>query len=157
MSMIGLLTRIPADEVGALRVDSGEVAARLGRAQGLSVEKMWQALHYLLTGEASDALAPLGLALLGGAEIGEDLGYGPPRLLEPEQVRAVAQALAALPFEQAFRRFDPAKMEKLQIYPGVWDEPEEDLREELKHHYEELVAHYAAAARSGDAMLLAIT
>jgi hypothetical protein len=38
----------------------------------------------------------LGLAILGGQEIGQDYGYGPARSLDPDQGRLVAGALAAV-------------------------------------------------------------
>ena len=59
---------------------------------GLNLEKSWHVLHYLLTGKAEEAPGPLGNAILGGTEIGGDLGYGPARFLTPQQVREVAVA-----------------------------------------------------------------
>jgi uncharacterized protein DUF1877 len=44
--------------------------------EGLSLEKSWHALHYLLTGTAEQAPPPLGNVIMGGEEIGEDRDYG---------------------------------------------------------------------------------
>jgi hypothetical protein len=59
----------------------------------LDLGKSWHAIHYLLTGtgwEIGEGAA--GAAILGGDEIGEDGGYGPARVLDPESVRATAAA-----------------------------------------------------------------
>jgi Domain of unknown function (DUF1877) len=73
---------------------------------GLNLEKSWHVLHYLLTGETEEAQPPLGNAILGGKEIGDDLGYGPARFLTPQQVQEVASALASMKKEDLASRFD---------------------------------------------------
>jgi hypothetical protein len=62
----------------------------------LNLEKSWHVLHYLLTGKAEKAPPPVGNAILGGQDIGGDLGYGPARFLTPQQVREVRIALSAI-------------------------------------------------------------
>jgi hypothetical protein len=117
---------------------------------GLNLEKSWHVLHYLLTGEAEEAPPPLGNAILGGKEIGDDLGYGPARFLTPQQVREVASALASMKKEDLASRFDLDAMIKAQIYP-VRDESELELAQE---YFDDLSRYYADAAVAGNAMLL---
>ena len=119
---------------------------------GLSLEKSWHVLHYLLTGKAEEAPAPLGDAILGGTEIGDDLGYGPARFLVPQQVRDVAAALAPISKVDLAKRFDLNAMIKARIYP-CRDEGELGL---AQHHFEHLSRYYADAAKNGNAMLLYI-
>jgi hypothetical protein len=91
-------------------------------AEGISLDKAWHGLHYLLSGAAEPAPGPLGQAVFGGTEIGEDLGYGPARCFTVTEVSAIAQAFQAPDLEAAMHgRFDPAKMTSLGIYPGGWD------------------------------------
>jgi len=45
----------------------------------VSLDKAWHGLHYLLCGALEPAPGPLGQAVFGGTEIGEDQGYGPAR------------------------------------------------------------------------------
>jgi len=45
----------------------------------VSLDKAWHGLHYLLCGALEPAPGPLGQAVFGGTEIGEDPGYGPAR------------------------------------------------------------------------------
>jgi Domain of unknown function (DUF1877) len=117
---------------------------------GLSLEKSWHVLHYLLTGKAEEAPPPLGNAILGGQQIGEDLGYGPARFLTPQAVREVATALNAISKDDLRKRFDLKAMMAAKIYP-VRDQSE--LR--LAQDYFALVSrYYAEAAAAGNAMLL---
>jgi len=119
---------------------------------GLNLEKSWHVLHYLLTGKAEDAPPPLGNAILGGHEIGGDLGYGPARFLAPNEVREVAAALAAISKDDLAARFDLDAMIAMHIYP-VRDDSELEM---AQHYFEHLSRYYADAAASGDAMLLYI-
>ncbi len=123
-----------------------------GQAQeeedGLSLEKSWHSLHYLLTGTAKEALPPLGNAILGGAAIGNDVGYGPARFLTPEQVREVATALSGFNTEHLVARFDT--MPSGEIYAPA----DESEFEDIKHYFGQLIRYYADATAAGNAMLL---
>ncbi len=120
--------------------------------EGLCLEKSWHSLHYLLTGSAGEVASPLGNAVLGGTPIGGELGYGPARVLEPEQVRAVASALAGLSKDDLARRFDLGAMSAAKVY-ACDDESELEL---AQHYFEHLVRYYADAAARGHAVLLYI-
>lgn len=52
----------------------------------LDLDKTWHGIHYLLTGTAWEISAGADAAILGGDDIGEDNGYGPPRLLRGPNV-----------------------------------------------------------------------
>jgi Domain of unknown function (DUF1877) len=60
---------------------------------GYSLEKDWLKLHQLLSGSNEPTKEPLGQAILGGLEIGSDIGYGPAHYMESGNVRRVADAL----------------------------------------------------------------
>ena len=49
----------------------------------VDLDKVWHGLHWLLV--RSDA--PIDEAVFGGEELGDDLGYGPSRLLSAERSR----------------------------------------------------------------------
>ena len=117
---------------------------------GLNLEKSWHVLHYLLTGKVEDAPPPLGNAILGGKEIGEDFGYGPARFLTPQQVHEVAAALVLISKDDLSARFDLKAMKAARIYP-ISDESELEL---AQGYFEQLSRYYAGAAASGNAMLL---
>ena len=119
---------------------------------GLSLEKSWHSLHYLLTGSAQEVDSPLGNAILGGKEIGPDMGYGPARFLDASQVQEVSSALNKVSNHDLARRFDLRAMTAAKVY-ACDDEGELKL---AQHYFQHLVKYYAEAARQGNAMLLYI-
>ncbi|MFE9201163.1 YfbM family protein [Micromonospora sp. NPDC007230] len=122
----------------------------------LDLDKSWHGIHYLLTGTAWQIGESAGAAILGGVEIGPDGGYGPPRLLDPDSVRAIATALNGLEVETLRARFDPGAMTAAEIYPDLWTNGTDDF-DYLMSHFAELCQFYHSAAVSGQAVLLAIT
>jgi hypothetical protein len=115
----------------------------------LNIQKAWDGVHFLLTGDVSAGATPLANAVLGGQEIGPDLGYGPARFLTPEQVREVAAALASITPQEFEKRFNWTAMEKGEIYAV-----HEDGAEWLRDAFERMQEYYQAAAAQGNAMLL---
>jgi hypothetical protein len=122
----------------------------------LRLEKSWHGLHFLLTGSAGGGGEPLGFLLEGGEEVGEDLGYGPARLFPPETVRQLDVSLAGISEDELWNRFDPESMEAEGVYPGIWDEPEEDLREEYLTYYNHLKAFVHQASEGQMALLVVL-
>jgi len=121
--------------------------------KGLSLEKSWHALHYLLTGKTEAAPPPLGNAILGGEEIGEERDYGRVRFLTPQQVREVAEALAAISKEELPGRFDVKRMKVSKVIYPCRDQQELDI---ALDYFGQLVGYYSDAAKRGNAMLLYI-
>ncbi len=157
MGMCGMLAQVAPDELAAMQADPVHVPAKATTPGPYSLEKMWQAVHFLITGQEWEGDPPLSLAVFGHEEIGEDGGYGPARYLTPEEVRTVSAALSAITTEELRRRFDPAAFEAAEVYPNVWDEDPDDLFEEIESYFSGLVAYYRDAASRGNAMLCAIT
>jgi len=118
----------------------------------LDLHKSWHGLHYLLTQSSWEGPEPFRSAILGGEEIGDDLGYGPPRLVPPETVEEVAHALSALSAAQLMARYDPAAMEREEIYPGGFEE-DSSWKRELRRDYERLRNFYAETAAQGSAVI----
>lgn len=118
---------------------------------GLSLEKSWHALHYLLTGKTEAAPPPLGNAILGGEEIGEERDYGRVRFLTPQQVREVAEALATISKEDLLSRFDVQRMQASKVIYPCRNQEELDI---AMQYFEQLADYYSDAAGRGNAMLL---
>lgn len=123
---------------------------------GFDVDKAWHGIHAALTGSAWDADHELGAAVLGGEEFGEDGGYGPPRLLRPAEVAAVAGLLEAIEPDAFAARVDLAALAAGDVYPGIWDEGDEAV-EYLVAGYGRLRAGYLAAAAAGQAMVILLS
>ena len=123
-------------------------------ANHISLDKAWHGLHYLLCGAAEPAPGPLGQAVFGGDEIGDDMGYGPARCFTVAKTSEIAQALQAPGLESTLRgRFDPNAMEQLGLYPGGWLHEGPDW---LIDAFQKLRDFYAAASAEGQAVVTAI-
>jgi hypothetical protein len=120
----------------------------------VSIDKAWHGLHYLLCGKLEPAPGALGQAVFGGAEIGEDQGYGPARYFSPAQVAEIAAALQSPSLERELHaRFDGAAMTQLGIYPGVWEPDDRDWLIEAFHTVRDF---YAAASKAEQAVVTLI-
>jgi hypothetical protein len=117
----------------------------------VDIEKAWHGLHWMLAQGGS----PFDEAILGGEAIGQDLGYGPSRLLAPGRVRLVAEALEGMSSQDLGDRFDAVAMTADQVYPFVWDE-DGVFDAFLAPAFGELRDFYLAAAGAGEAVIQTI-
>lgn len=124
-------------------------------ANTVSLEKAWHGLHYLLTGEVWEGHGPLAFLLAGGEQLGDD-EESPIRWFTPEETGQIDKALSGVSDDALWSRFDTDEMEQQHVYPGIWDEDEEDLREEYLTYFHELKQIVAAAAQSGQGLLVTI-
>jgi hypothetical protein len=112
----------------------------------LSLEKSWDALHWLMT--AAGPQAELGFLLNGGEEVGAKRDYGRPRLLSSDFVQRLHGVLKTISDEQFWSGFDRKGFESNDVYPWIWNEPPEELREEhiyYLHKLKDLVERVAVA------------
>ena len=161
MSMICELFIVPPQTARQLVADPARIHDVLESLEGsdsvLSLEKSWHGLHFALTGTAWEGTPPLNFLAGGGVPIGnQDVGYGPARLLDPPGVTALSAALAAFSDVDFTRNFDPPRLSGAEIYPQIWDEPLEELKEEYGSYLQQLKAHVRRAAEEGQALLVTI-
>jgi len=121
----------------------------------LSLEKAWHGVHYLLAGAAEPGPELRSQAVLGGVELGDDpegfSGYGPARYFRAAQVRKLSEELRRPEVEsEAAARFDPARMSRLQIYPGWTGEKD---KEWLMDAFRRLRDFYSSTAAQGRAIV----
>lgn len=166
MGMIVTFRRLSDADFSRLRDEPELVADYLGAAEldgfgpfaELDVDKAWHAIHFLLTGTAWQGDPPLNFVVTGGTELGEDLGYGPARSLTSGEVRSLAAALKAISPDSLLQRYDPAALTAAEIYPQIWDRPEEeDPRGYVSEYYDQLRSFVLDAAVEGEALLIATT
>ena len=160
MGMLGCFCQLTPQELSGIIADPNrmdedwfEGLGEKSEEMHIDIDKAWNGIHFLLTGESWGGELPLADAISGGTEISDDLGYGPPRYLTPGQVQKVSTALSAVRPEDLRRRFDPTRMKALEIYPDIWDEGEESL-DYLLQYFESLREFYNNAASRGNAVLL---
>lgn len=133
-----------------------------GHSKGeiVSLEKSWHGMNELLTaaGEAEELgfLLDGGIPLApGGADEDED-GDDPPRLLDPAFVARLNAALAAISDDDYWAGYDAEAFEENSIYPGIWDEDPEDLREEYVSYLEQVRTLVARVAAEGGGIIVTI-
>jgi Domain of unknown function (DUF1877) len=134
---------------------AGIAPKNAGTKTGISLEKGWHGVHYLLCGAAEPNSTALGQAVMGGTDIGEDFGgYGEARYFTLEQVVATARELGRANLETEMKaRFDPALMTSAGIYPGGWDATGADW---LFEEFRKLRDFYADASAHGFAVVTCI-
>jgi len=121
----------------------------------LDLHKSWHVLHYLFTGQADGGTPPAD-ALLGGRELGEDMGYGPPRLHEPAATAAFARFLAPLTVAELQGRVDLGRMSALGVYCCEDDDEgsAEEINDDVANYFPQLQSFVADAAKNGSGLLM---
>lgn len=123
--------------------------------EALDLHKSWHMLHYLFTGTAWEGSAPANTLLVGGRDVGEDLGYGPARIIDPKATRAFAAFLEPLDIDDLRPRLNLRKMAALDIYCAGDPEDEGDLielEEDLGNYFPMLREYVLAAASRREAL-----
>lgn len=136
------------DAIGELLFPEEDIDEHFGTE--LEIGKSWHGIQFLLESR------PLPYDIvLGGTEIGEDLGYGPARYLTPPQVKEASSALEGLDKSELQRQFNPAAFEAADIYPGGWTvEPPEKVFDWLWGKLTAVREFFREAAQQDDIMLL---
>jgi hypothetical protein len=127
-------------------------AAELNIGVATSIERSWDALNHVL------ALG--GGSIFEGTPFGPDQGCGPAFLRLPAEVATFSTFLDG----PGSKQFDVIDMVWLrQQLPYAWPEPgdttisDDDLKQDLKRHFESLRAYVADAANRGDSLLIWIS
>ena len=121
MGMTGNFMQISPDELESLQQQPDSVESYLlpddgGFPSCCDVDKAWQGIHFLLAGDPWGGEDAAAKAVLGGTEIGGDLGYGPARYLTATEVKEVADAISRIDRDELKRRFDAQAMADADIY-----------------------------------------
>jgi hypothetical protein len=124
-------------------------------ATAVSLEKSWHGLHYLLTGEVWQGQGPLAFLLAGGEQVGDD-EESPLRWFTPEETVEIERALSTVTDKKLWSRFDADEMASQDIYPGIWNEGEEELREEYVGYFHALKEVAAVAAHQNQGLLVSV-
>lgn len=125
------------------------------------IDKMWDALHFLLTGRSAEdpiegnliSEAIVGQQNLSG-EDGDEWIAG----TKADRVKEIARALQEIDFETYLERFDRSAFSRNRIYPDIWEyeEEEAEIKEDLQISFETLKAFYEKMAARGSAVLVSI-
>jgi len=107
-----------------------------GENVDIDLDKSWQGIHYCLNETAYEAESPMDFITLGGEEAGTvEVGYGPARLFDSPTVREISALLHDISAEQLKVNYDPQRMQKLDIYPNIWEREGDDGFEYIAEYY----------------------
>jgi len=162
MGMVGSFAALSPADYERLRGNPDGVQDYLFSEEGevdppfyFDVDKTWHAIHFMLAGSPDGVDAPPeAMAVLGGEEVGDEIGYGPARLLSPSQVAMVAKGLEPLTPEVFGRRYRPKEMDAADIYPQIWERDGAEGLEYILAYYQQLRTFYLDAAQRGDGAIL---
>lgn len=111
----------------------------------LDLDKMWDALHFVLTGaSASEPIKDnrLSEAVLGISPIEEVEEYV--AYTEKSRIKDIVLVLDNFDIEKAMESFSMEKCKKANIYPNIWDyeEESEEIEEELMDYFQNMKDFY---------------
>jgi len=157
--MIGYFAMLDGEELKGLLDGSLDMEAFLSRVvleeeRCIDIDKAWAGIRYLLLGGGEEAGQGRVDPILGGKALGEeDAGFGPARILSPEEVRSAADSLAAVDFDGFRGLFREGILGNPEVYPGYEDE--EDFNY-LEYNFGVLRDFFSRCAAAGGDMLLFI-
>jgi len=133
--------------------------AELSRTyQFLDIDKNWQAIHFLLTGEVtftgqSKIDSPLAQVVMGGKNTPYEATYDYYRYLEPDDVKRIAKALGDLSLDEIRANNERKHVEELYASdsPDEWDDETWEFMLDL---IRQLVVFFNEAASAGDVIIL---
>ncbi|GAA8968307.1 YfbM family protein [Helicobacter pylori] len=115
------------------------------------VDKMWDALHFILTGKgAGDPIEDdlLSIAIVGDQELVDDDELFN-TYIASDMLPKIVAAMEAVDFSDKLAETPFSLLEKNDIYPSIWEEDNDELEEvaeELTEHFESLLDFYRECA-----------
>lgn len=165
MGMIANYQPITNDELEELKKqdDLYEYVEDLQDDENLDIcdiDKMWDALHFLLTGKPS--CMPIENDLLSEAIVGqftvseedeEFISY-----TQADRVMEIAEALKKVDIEKYISKFNMNEYSKNDIYPNIWGHKgeEDEIKDDLRGYFASLENFYARTANKGCGVLVSI-
>lgn len=122
------------------------------------IDKMWDALHFLLTGKS--ASEPIEDDLISEAIVGqfniseEDFISG----TKADRVKEIARALQEIDFETYLDKFDMSAFSQNDIYPNIWgyEDEADEIKDDLRNSFENLKKFYEKMAAQESVVLVSI-
>jgi len=174
--MHGFLCRLSPARLAQLKENPSLIAELAeARADGdipgmLDLDKAWHALDVILAHKNEQGVLGDAILARGGSKFGPPLSFGPARLLEPNRVKAVADALGSIPEDLVRQRY--ADLKNASVHGGYGaevaaaDDPKylkdktaknrETEIAELTSALEGVCELYREAAAQGHAMLVGV-
>tara|TARA_B100001989_G_scaffold252912_1_gene236936 strand:+ start:257 stop:847 length:591 start_codon:yes stop_codon:yes gene_type:complete len=120
-----------------------------GEGIGGEIDKAWNGIHYCLNKTVDEAEPPMDFITIGGKEAGNiDVGYGPARLFSSKQVKEINACLSEISEDDFRNNYDPSDMEKLEIYPNIWERDGEEALDYISEYYNDLKSFISNCAKN---------
>ena len=122
------------------------------------IDKMWNAIFFLLTGESYSSEDSLFNELIFGSENFDDESEEVARYIPTERVIKISKKLNEIDFQDYLKDFDMNKFKENEIYPDIWDytEEKEEIMKELSEHFENLKKFYNKVAENKNIVVVTI-
>ena len=122
------------------------------------IDKMWNAIFFLLTGEPYSSEDSLFNELIFGSENFDDESEEVARYIPTERVIKISKKLNEIDFQDYLKDFDMNKFKENEIYPNIWDytEEKEEIMKELSEHFENLKEFYNKVAENKNIVVVTI-
>ena len=125
------------------------------------IDKMWDALHFLLNGLSAlygDPQDNILSEFIIGSKCFDDDSEEFKRYIPTERVAEIADKLNEIDFQDYLKDFDMNKFAKNGIYPDIWDytEEKEEIMEELSEHFDNLKEFYNEVAKNKNIVVVTI-
>ena len=125
------------------------------------IDKMWDALHFLLNGLSAlygDPQDNILSEFIIGSKCFDDDSEEFARYIPTERVAEIANKLNEIDFQDYLKDFDMNKFAENGIYPDIWeyDEEREEIMEELSEHFENLKEFYNKVAENKNIVVVTI-
>lgn len=131
-----------------------------GELEVCDIDKMWDGLHYLLTGVSADT--PIENNLLSQAVVGERMFIDDEQAdfiayISPNRISEIFNAMNLVDFEKLRTSFSVKDFAKKEIYPNIWmNENSNSLFEELINAFNELKKFYCSVNDKGLGVIVTI-
>lgn len=128
----------------------------LEEGETLVLSDTWHAIHFLLTQQAGPVNLPLGMLVSAGEPLHADPeDHTAPRAVDHAVVAQLAHEINTIGnAEGLLARFDPERMDELDIQPGAWSADADFNRSHVQEFTEGFVAYIADAASKNLGLLI---
>ena len=122
------------------------------------IDKMWNALHFLLTGELYSSKDNLLDELIFGSENINEESEEVARYIPKEKVIEISKKINEINFQDCLKNFDMNIFKENNIYPNIWDyiDEKEEIMKELSEHFENLKNFYNKVAKNKNIVVVTI-
>lgn len=126
-----------------------------------NIDKMWDALHFLINGLSAIYGAPedniLSKFIIGSESFDEEAEEFA-RYIPTEKVVEIAKKLNEINFQDYLKDFDMNKFAENGIYPDIWDytDEREEIMDELSISFENLRKFYNKVAENKNIVVVTI-